>query len=81
MSRVAKVEVEEKLKALSERDAVVNALEDERSDRKAVEEQIKKEAYDLAKAEAFNEILDYRMSFRRLALFMIREKYPNVDLT
>ena len=77
---MAKEEVEEKLKALSKRDEVVKALKDERSDQKATEERIGKEAYELGRENAVTKILNYGMSFKRSTLFMIKEKYLDLDL-
>ena len=81
LSQVAKEESEEKLKALSERDITVKALEDERNDRKAMKERIKKEAYELARTDVVTKILNYGMGFRCSILFMIKEKYPDLDLS
>ena len=63
MSQVAKEEAEEKLKALFKKDASIKALKDEISDRKAIEEKVKKEAYKLARVDVITEILIYEMSF------------------
>ena len=83
LSRMAKEETEGRLKVETEREVAIKALEEEeeRVDQKAAEERIKKEAYDLARADAAQEILEYGMGFRRSALFMIREKYPDLDLS
>ena len=72
---------ERRLKVEAERDAAIKAFEEEKANRKASEERIKKEAYELAKAEATQEIVDYGMSFRPPVLFMSRQKYPDLDLS
>ena len=77
---MAKEEAEGRLKVEVERDAAVKALEEEKADRKAFEERIKEEAYELARADSTQEIVNYGMSFKCSALFMIREGYLNLNL-
>ena len=74
--QMAKDEADEKIaKAMSEWDEAKKAFEDERIDQKVREETIREEA----KQEAIGDIVKYGMTFRRSALFLIREKYPNLD--
>ena len=61
---MAREEVEEKVaKAMSEKEEVIKALEEERVDQKATEAMIREEA----KEEAVGDILKYGMSYRRSA--------------
>ena len=78
---MAKEEVERRLKVKAEREAAIKALEEKRADWRATEKRIKKEAYELARADATQEIFKYGMSFKRSTLFMIREKYPDLELS
>ena len=79
---MVKEKAEEKLTmVVSERDEAMKALEEERADQRTIEEQIKKEAFDKAKEEAMVDILTFEMSYRCSALFMIRQKYPDLDLS
>ena len=75
LSRMAKEEAEEILKAEAQKETVIKALKEERADRGAVEEWIKKEAYELAREDATQEIFQCGMSFRLSALFMIRRSF------
>ena len=71
---MAKEEAEERVaKAMSERDEVIKALEVEKVDQKAREEAIRE--------KAVRKIMQYGMTFRRLALFMVRKKYPDLDFS
>ena len=71
--RVAK-KAEEKIRvANSERDSVVKALEEDRA-LAAMREAVVRE-------EAGLQIIKYGMSFRRSALFMVKEKYPDLDFS
>ena len=80
--RVAKEEAEEKeAKIMSNRDEAMKVLEEGKADLKAVEKSIRKEAYDTAREAATSEILKYGMSFRRSTIFMIKRKYPELDLS
>ena len=73
---MAKEEANEKVaKAVSERDEVRKTIEDERFDQKIREKMIREEA----KQEAIRDIVKFGMTFRRSTLFMIREKYPDLD--
>ena len=75
--RVAKEEVEEKVaKAISEKEEVIKAFEEEKVDQKTVEEMIRVEA----KEEVVGDILKFKMSNKRSTLFMIKKKYPDMDL-
>ena len=47
----------------------------------AVKESIKNETFDRVKEEAIADIVKFWMGFRRSILFMIRRKYPNLDLS
>ena len=70
--RVAKKEAEERVaKAISERDDAIKALEVEKADQKVREKSIRE--------EAVKKIINYGMTFRRSALFMVKEKYPDLD--
>ena len=76
MIRVTKEKVEEKVaRAVSERDEAIKALEDERADQKVKEESIREKV----KQEVVRDIVKFGMTFKCLALFMIREKYPDLD--
>ena len=55
-------------------------LEEGKANLKASEESIRKEAYDATKEDATSEILKYGMSFKRSTIFMIKRKYPELDL-
>ena len=71
--RVAK-EVEEKIRvANSDRDTAIKALEEDRV-LAAMKEAVVRE-------EAGLQIIKYEMSFRRSALFMVNEKYPDLDFS
>ena len=73
---MAKEEANEKVaKAVSERDEVRKTIEDERFDQKIREKMIREEA----KQEAIRDIVKFGMTFRHSTLFMIREKYPDLD--
>ena len=63
-----------------ESDEAMKVLEERKADLKAAEELIRKKAYDATKEDATSEILKYGMSFRRSAIFMIKQKYPKLDL-
>ena len=77
---MAKEETEEKLaKVESERDKAIKALEEEKANWRAAEEQVRKEAFDEAE-EVVADILKFKISFRRSALFMIKQKYLELDL-
>ena len=73
MVRVAKKAEEKVVVPNSERDSAVGALEKERAifalREKAVQE------------EAWLQIIKYGMTFRRSALFMVKEKYPDLDFS
>ena len=76
--RVAKEKVEKKVaKVISERDEAIKALEEERADQRVEEMMIKQEA----KQEVIGDILKFGITFRRSALFMIREKYHDLDFS
>ena len=78
---MVKEDVKKKVaRAMSEKDEAIKVLEEEKVDLKATEESIRKEAYDTAREDATSEILKYGMSFRRSAIFMIKQKYPKLDL-
>ena len=62
---------------MSERDEAKKALENERADHKVKEETIWEEA----KQEAIGDIVKYGMTFKRSTLFLIREKYPDLDFS
>ena len=69
---MAKKEVEEKVaRAISKLDEVIKALEAEKADQKVREES--------SREEAVRKIMDYGISFRHKTLFMVKEKYPNLD--
>ena len=71
---MATEKVEEKLaKAIVDRDDAIKVLEVEKVDQKIREVAIKE--------EAVRKIVDYGMSFRRSALFMVKEKYPDLDFS
>ena len=79
---MAKAEVEEKLaQALVENEQAVKAVEEEKVNLRAIEESIRSEAFDWAKEGAIADIVKFGMGFRHSALFMIRRKYPNLDLS
>ena len=70
--RVAKEEAEEKVtRAIFERDEAIKALEAEKADQKVREESIRE--------KAVRKIMDYGISFRCSALFMVKKKYPDMD--
>ena len=72
--RMAKEKAKEKVsRAISERDDAITALEAEKADQKVKEESIRE--------EAVRKIVDYGMLFRRSALFMVKEKYPDLDFS
>ena len=72
--RVAKEEVEERVaKAIFEWDDTIKALEVEKADQKVREKSIRE--------EAVRKIVDYGMFFRHLTLFMVKEKYPDLDFS
>ena len=63
--RVAKEEAEEKVaRAMSERNEAMKVLKEGKTNLKAIEELIRKEAYDAAKEDVTSEILKYGISFR-----------------
>ena len=71
---MAKEKVEEKVaKAMSERDETIKALEVEKADPK-----VRKEMF---KEEAIKDIVKYGVTFRQLALFVIKEKYHDLDFS
>ena len=73
---MARKEADEKVAGVvSERDEAIKVLEDERAYQKVREEMIREEV----KQEAIKDIVKFGMTFRRSALFMIKEKYPNLD--
>ena len=75
---MSKEEVEEKVaNAVSEKDEAIKAFEKEMVGQRVRKATIKEEA----KQEAIGDILKFGMTFRRLALFMIREKYPDLDFS
>ena len=72
--QVAQEEAEEKIaKATFERDDAIKALETER-----VVQEVREKAI---REEAAIKIVKYGMTFRRSALFMIKEKYPDLDFS
>ena len=72
--RVAKEEIKEKVaRAISERDEAIMVLEVEKADQKVREETIKE--------KATRKIVQYGMTFKRSALFMVKEKYPDLDFS
>ena len=58
---------------MSERDEAIKALEVEKADQKVREEVIRE--------EAVRKIVQYDMTFRRSVLFMVKEKYPDLDFS
>ena len=71
LARVAK-KAEEKIRvANSERDSAVRALEEDRA-LATMREKVVREEVGL-------QIIKYGMTFRRSALFMVKEKYPDLD--
>ena len=71
--RVAK-KAEEKIRvAHSERDTTVKALEEDRAVATMRETTVRE--------EVGLQIIKYKMSFKRSALFMIKEKYPDLDFS
>ena len=64
----------EEIKALKE---ATRAFEKEKADRKAAKEMIRNGA----KEEVVGDILKYGMGYRCSTLFMIRKKYPDLDLS
>ena len=76
--RVAKEEVEEKVaKVVSERDEAIKALQKEKANWKVREATLREKT----KQEAIRDILKFGMTFRRSAIFMIKEKYPDLDFS
>ena len=74
---MAKEEAEEKVaKTIFEKEEARKALKEEKTDRKTAKETIRVEANE----EDVDQILKYRMSYRRSTLFMIK-KYPDLDLS
>ena len=72
--RVAKEEAEEKVaKAMSERDEAVLILDTERVTWAAREKELKE--------ETAMEVVKYDKTFRTSALFMVKEKYPDLDFS
>ena len=59
----------------------MKVLEEGKADLKAAEQSTRKEAYDVAREDATSEILKYGMSFRRSSIFMIKQKYHELDLS
>ena len=79
---MAKAKVEKKLaQTLSEREQAVKVLEEEKVDRIAANEAIKREAFEQAKQEVMAVIITFGMSFKRSTLFMIKKKYLDLDLS
>ena len=79
---MAKEKAGEKVaRAMSERNEAMKVLKEGKTNLKAVKESIRKEAYDAAKNDVTSEILKYRMSFRSSAIFMIKQKYLELDLS
>ena len=73
LNRVVK-EAEEKIRvANSERDDAIKTLEEERAVAAMREAAVRE--------EAGLQIIKYGMSFRRSAIFMIKQKYPDLDLS
>ena len=62
------------------KEEVVKALEEEKADQRATEEAIKKKAFDQNKEKVVADIFKFGMGFRCSTLFMIRKKYPELDL-
>ena len=72
--RVTKEEAEEKItKAMSERDEAILILETERVAWVAREKELKE--------ETALEVVKYGKTFRTSALFMVKEKYPDLDFS
>ena len=75
---MAREEAEEKVaKAIFEKEEAIKALEEENGDRKVAEAVIREEANE----EAIGDILKFGMNYRRSALFMIKEKYTDLDFS
>ena len=71
---MAKEEAKEKVaRVISKRDEAIKALEAEKVDQKVREESIRE--------DAVRKIVDYGMLFRHSALFMVKEKYPDLDFS
>ena len=71
---MAKKEAEEKVtRAMSERDEAIKAFEVKKADQKVREEVIRE--------EAVKKIVQYGMTFRQSVLFMVKEKYPDLDFS
>ena len=74
MIRVVKEEAEEKIsKAMSERDEAVLILDTKRVAWAAREKELKE--------ETAMEVVKYGKTFRTFALFMVKEKYPDLDFS
>ena len=74
-------EIEENVvRAIFEKDKGMKVLKERKADLKSVEKSIKKQAYDAVREDATNEIFKYGMCFRRSVIFMIKQKYPELDL-
>ena len=74
MIRVAKEEAEEKItKAMSERDKIVLILDTERVAWAAREKELKE--------ETAMEVVKYGKTFTTFTLFMVKEKYPDLDFS
>ena len=63
--------------AIFEKDEAIKAFEEERVGQRVREATIREEA----KQEAIGDILKFGITFRRSTLFMIREKYPDLDFS
>ena len=59
----------------------MKALEEEKADQVVSIEAIRVEVLEQARQEAVASVVDFRMGFRRSTLFMIKRKYPHLDLT
>lgn len=59
----------------------MKALEEERADRRATEEAIRNKAFENAKEEAVADIVKFQMGFKCSALFTIRKRYLELDLS
>ena len=71
---MTKEEAEERVvKAVSKRDDAIKALKIEKADQKVKELAIRE--------EAVRKIVQYGMTFRRSVLFMVKEKYPDLDFS
>ena len=64
-------------KAVSEKKEAIKALKEEIADRKAIEVTIREKA----KEEAIGDILKFGMNYKHSVLFMIKEKYHDLDFS